>query len=213
VAMTSATTAFVATSGDTVWRSVDAGASWTQVAGTTGARNRAIDASGSVIVVVGQSDAIAISRDGGQAFEQATGSTGMHLRGVDVVDEHVAFVVGADAVRMRTDADLTPAAQVADWTPGTADWTTGGFFGVCLQAIGGAAVAEWTLDTFNMSGVCQQLNSDPWRALPAVASNAARTTGPGTGTVDLVWGFRPRLDQQMGTYAAAVAFEVVAPAT
>ena len=83
--------------------------------------------------------------------------------------------------------------------------------GASLQDAAGAAIADWSEDTFNTSGQCETLDSDPWQAVPAVASLVGHTAGSGTGTVDLVWGLRPEATQQKGVYEAGVSFDALAP--
>ncbi len=211
VDLVSATIGYVAVTWDDVWRTADGGLTWTQVAGGTATKNRAIAAEGSTVVTVGVNDQIARSTDSGATFQQTWGPTGLNLVDVVGIDPHRAVIVGTDALRYEMDATPGANQQVADWAPTTNDWDSGGFFGVCLQATGGGAIADWTPDTFNVAGTCEALDSDPWRALPAARSLAAHTNTAGMGSVDLVWGFRPSALQWPGTYEAGVAFEAISP--
>ena len=164
------------------------------------------------MVVVGYDDRVEYSTDDGDTFTGTTaGTAGMHLSSIAMVDSHTAVIGAADRRRLRMDVDPTAAATVSDWTATTNDWDSGDFFGVCLQEIGGIAVADWIEDSFNAVNQCEMLDSDPWQAVPATASIAAHTAAAGNGSIDLVWGLRPRSDQQQGTYEAGVSFEAVAP--
>jgi photosystem II stability/assembly factor-like uncharacterized protein len=197
---------------DDVWRTADGGATWTQVAGGTAGRNRSIAATGNTFVVAGRDDVTSRSTDAGATVTAVSGTTGMQLTGAAAIDTHSAYVVGADTLLMRLDADTSsPQKQVGDWLLGTRDWSTAGFFGVCLQAVGGGAVGDWTVDTANVAGTCEGLDTDPWQAVPAAASKAAHTTAAGNGSVDLVWGMRAKSNQTAGRYEATVAFEALAP--
>lgn len=214
VDMVSEAEGYVAVSWDDVWRTTDGGLTWTQVAGGTATRNRAVAAFGSSVVTVGDSGSLARSTDRGATFSRTTGPAGtLPLAGAAAIDPHRVVTVGADAIRYRFDAVASATAQVADWTASTNDWDSGGFFGVCLQAVGGGATADWTVDAANVAGTCEALDSDPWRAVPATTGTglAAHTTAAGNGTVDLVWGFRAKADQAPGSYEAGVVFEAIAP--
>lgn len=213
VDMASPLVGYAAATGQQVWRTADGGATWSALTSPTGTRNRAIAASGSTVVVVGLDGSVARSTDAGLTFQQATAALTLHLAGVAAVDPHRAVLVGADTLRYRMDAIAAATAQVADWSSPTNDWDSGGFFGVCLQAVGGAASPNWTVDATNVAGTCEALDSDPWRAVPATTATglAAQTTTSGTGSVDLVWGFRAKADQAPGTYEAGIVFEAIAP--
>lgn len=201
-----------ATTRSAVWRTSNAGVTWTLAGTPTGIRIRSLAAAGRTVVVVGYDDQVAFSTDDGATFATVPGGTGtMHLGAVSMVDSHTAVIAGADERRLRMTVDTTPDVLVPNWAPGSNDWDTGGFFGVCLQAVGGAAIADWTRDTMNVSGQCETKVTDPWRAVPAIATQAAHTAALGTGNVDLVWGFRPAANQRPGTYEAGVAFEAIAP--
>ena len=210
VAFATATTAYAATTAGAVWRSLDAGVSWSFV-GTSGTRARGLAAWGRTVVVTGLADITARSTDGGVTFSPATGSRAMHMDAVAMSDPHTAIIVGADTTRYRAVADATASALVSDWGAPADDWDSGGFFGVCLQAVGGGALADWTADATGVIGECETNGVDPWRALPATGSLAAHTNAAGLGTVDLVWGFRPKTNQAPGTYEAGIAFEAISP--
>lgn len=202
---------YIAVSYDDVLRTGDGGLTWSQVAGGTATTNRAISAEGSTVVVVGLNDQIARSTNQGATFQQTFGPTGLHLNGVAGIDPHRAVIVGPDQLRYEMDATPGVNATVPDWSAPANDWDSGGFFGVCLQAVGGGAFADWTADATGVVGECETNGVDPWRALPATGSLAAHTTAAGLGTVDLVWGFRPKTNQLPGTYEAGVAFEAISP--
>ncbi len=210
VAAANATT-FYALGRSVVWKSVDQGATWTVAANVPTIRARAIAAKSHTVVLVGDNERVEYSTDDAATFTGVTGATARTLHGVTLTDSHTAFIVGGNSIRIRMDVDPGALVQVPDWTASTNDWDSGGFFGVCLQAIGGIAVADWTPDTMNTSGKCEKLDSDPWQALPATATIAAHTSAAGTANVDLVWGFRPAPNQQKGMYEAGVAFEALAP--
>ncbi len=211
VTMASATVAYAATSTDVVWKSTDGGLTWGVTPSTTGTYARDIDASGSSVIVVGLDYSTSRSFDGGSTWSQATGPTTLHLNGVVAIDPHVAAMVGGDATRALSVAQAGADAQVADWSAPANDWDSGGFFGVCLQDVAGGALADWTEDATGMIGECEANGVDPWRALPATGSLAAHTNAAGLGTVDLVWGFRPKTSQTPGVYEAGVAFEAISP--
>jgi photosystem II stability/assembly factor-like uncharacterized protein len=200
--------AYAATRHD-VWRSTDAGATWATASTLPTLRVRAMAAAGRTVVVVGDDDQAAYSTDDGTTFTTVLGGTGsMHLNSVAMVDSHTAVIGGADQRRLRMDVDASPDVLVPDWTATTNDWDSGSFFGVCLQDAAGSAVADWTEDA---SGQCDALDTDPWQALPSVATQAAHTPAGSSGNVDLVWGFRTDAAQRRGTYEAGIAFEAIAP--
>lgn len=100
---------------------------------------------------------------------------------------------------------------------GNKDWgTTGaGHFGLCLETVGGTAVASapWTAAGNNN---CTNVDGTFWQGIAAksgdltaqVATIPAATT---TATTTLRFGFRPLSSQKPGGYAAPIIFEVVAP--
>lgn len=212
VSMASATVAYAATVNNDVWKSTDAGATWSIASTDTGTpRQRSIAAAGSTIFVVGSDYSTSRSFDGGVTWSQATGPTTMILYSTAAVDSHTAMIVGADGTRAKSIADAGVNTQVSDWGAPANDWDSGGFFGVCLQAYGGAAQPDWLYDTTGIVPECEMNGTDPWRVVPALASLAAHTNGAGLGTVDLVWGFRAASTQDPGVYEAGIAFETVVP--
>ncbi|MCB0879732.1 MAG: hypothetical protein KDC46_12240 [Thermoleophilia bacterium] len=194
-----------------VWRSADGGLTWSAAASLPSTRARAIAAAGRTVVVVGYDDRVEYSTDDGATFTGLATGTGMHIGSVAMVDSHTAVIGSADKRRMRMDVDTAGDVQVPDWSLASNDWDNASFFGVCLQAVGGSAIADWTEDAAGTANQCEADVADPWRALPAIASQAAHTSAAGSGNVDLVWGFKPDAAQRAGTYEAGVSFEAIAP--
>jgi hypothetical protein len=150
------------------------------------------------------------STNSASTFTTAATGQGMHLNGITMVDTHTAYVVGADLLIRRFDPSAAANDQVADWSLGSADWSSG-FFGVCLQALGGSALPDWTTDTGGTAGVCEQSNTDGWRAVPASMTTIAHTSGIGSGYADLVWGMQASGTQNPARYEATVVFQAMAP--
>ncbi|MCW2923270.1 MAG: hypothetical protein JWM98_674 [Thermoleophilia bacterium] len=211
VTMASAQVGYIALMDNRVWRTADAGVTWTQVAGVTAGQNRGVAARGSTVVVVGLDDVSSRSTDSGATFVSTTGASTMHLMDVAMLDSHSAYATGADEVLERVDADPAAGAQVGDWSSPARDWDSGGFFGVCLQAVASGVTPDWTVDAANVAGTCEQLDTDAWQALPATSSKVGHLATPGLGSVDLVWGFRATATQAPGRYEAGVSFEALAP--
>jgi photosystem II stability/assembly factor-like uncharacterized protein len=139
-------------------------------------------------------------------------STSQDMVSVSQVDGNTTWEFGVgDRIYLES-----PAASIPDYQNGVNSWSTAantGFFGACLQSLGGSAAADaWTVDTFNVSGQCQTLDTDPWNAIPTTATKIAHTTGAGqSGSVNLIYGIRTPSSTTPGSYTAAIAYEAVAP--
>jgi hypothetical protein len=118
----------------------------------------------------------------------------------------VLFASHNDYVRISD-----PGAAIANYSGGA--WTAAtSQFGGCLQDVGGAATeAAWTEDASGIPGQCEAADTDPWYAVPIAPTKVAQMVGPGTGSVDLVWGFRPSSSQSSGIFTAGIVIEAIAP--
>ncbi len=130
------------------------------------------------------------------------------------------FVGDIDEVRIQSIA--VPAAAIRsyavgafpDYSTSTADFATGSMFATCLESVAGVgAVAAWSL------GPCTAVDAARWRKVDvttaAAGSLAARSTTATTTTASarLRFGMRVSSTHPPGTYAAPIAFEVIAPNT
>ena len=53
--------------------------------------------------------------------------------------------------------------------------------------------------------------TDAWYGVPTAPVRVAQMAAAGTGTVDIVWGFKPNGATAPGVYSAGVVVEAVAP--
>lgn len=103
---------------------------------------------------------------------------------------------------------------VEDFAASTADWATGpNAFGACLHTLS-AATATWPLAG---AGNCTTGLGGNWRAIArtsgaAGSSVAQAASGETAAVARLRFGLRTAAAQPPGLYAAAISFEVVAPA-
>lgn len=195
-----------------VRRSTDAGDTWTT---TPNADNdvASMDAAGDgrTVVVSGWFSGFAITTDAGSSWEDS--GTGMGWGGAAVanVDAHTSFIAHDGGRIIDTDEAAAASLRITDYGTGATfgSGSTTSTFGVCVQAATGTLQAGWTVDP---GGSCSATDTDPWRGVPTTATNLVSTTAGATGSVQLVWGARPRVDQPPGRYSASVVFEAVAPA-
>lgn len=194
-----------------IWRSTDQGLTWTVA--STSSHTQSFSVVGDAWYRGGVYGEIRRSMDGGAT--QQSFNIGGWVNDVHAVDPSTAFVVGRGSVIRRTSPSIVAAASVMDAGAAPADWAsaTGSMFGVCLQAVSAATVADWTIDATGIAGQCEAVDTDPWRAIPTTPERVGRTTAAGqVGRVDVVWGFRPAADQLPGVYTAGVTFQAIAPA-
>lgn len=195
-----------ATSG--IVRSVDSGATWTTAAGTlSGDRVSSLEFHGNGVLTGAEHNSSLSSSDLGTSAPDYA-YVDEHITGYAAVDPQRSIGVGqGGAIRYTTVAN-----PISDYGGGNT-WGSGSatsMFGVCLQAVGGSALADWTVDATNLSGTCEALDTDPWRAVTTTSSLAAHTASIGaSGTADLVWGMRSAASSPAGTYRAKVLVEVL----
>lgn len=196
------------------FRSTDGGVTWTS-SPNIGSDLASLDATGDGSTVFASTyfDSVGVSTDGGRTF--AWSGAGGSWGGIAAVavDEHTAFIAHDDGRIVDRDEASTAAGRLLDYGAGATfgSGNSTSTFGVCLQSVGGAAgaAAGWSVDG---NGACTTSDLDPWKPVSASASSVATTPTGSTGSAAFVWGARPRLDQPPGRYAAAVVFEVIAPA-
>lgn len=192
------------------FRSTNSGATWSSVPGldALGVRGGSIEYHGNGVISGGAYAEYFTSGDLGTTIRYEDNWS--HMGGFAALDSSRSIQVGQGGAIHYTQ----PATPISDYGAG-GTWgsaSTTSMFGVCLQAVGGSAIADWTVDAANTAGRCEALDSDPWRAVTTTASQAAHTTAAGqTGSIDVVWGFRPATNTPAGTYRAKVAVEVLAP--
>ena len=165
----------------------------------------------------GDSGSFKRSLDGTTLLTDTTGSTN-DILGVVQVDAVKSWAVGESGRITMTNSIGT----VNDFVTATNGWgtsTANSIFGVCLQSVAGSANPDWAVDTGNISGKCEPLVGDAWQAVPGAPTNLAGdpakiadTPSATSGTVNLVWGFRPASTTPPGNYYATITFDVIAPA-
>ncbi|MCW2926245.1 MAG: hypothetical protein JWM86_213 [Thermoleophilia bacterium] len=194
----------------TGYRSLDGGTSWTSLPmlGVSGQRGTSMQYQGSGVVTALQRGFLLGSGDSFTNVEESS-QTWQHLYAYDAIDATRGVAVGGGGNIYY----VLPGTSISDYaaggTWGSAAATTS-MFGGCLQAIGGSAVADWTVDATNVAGTCQALDTDPWRPVPTTPSVVAHTTvNSAAGSVDFVWGFRPAANTPPGRYRAGVLVEVI----
>jgi photosystem II stability/assembly factor-like uncharacterized protein len=214
-------TVYIAGSYNVVWKSSDAGATWSSLATTYTKDYDYVSVASPTVVWFGdQTTTFVETTDGGTTWTAplAPGTDFGTFSNIAAVDAHTAYASGDDYFSARWTPNSAANSTVSDYSGGT-NWAsssaTTNMFGICLQAVNASTTANapFTLDTFNTSGQCQTLDSDPWEAIPGTVTKAAYTTVAGnTGRADFVFGFRPSNSQLPGNYTANVVFEAVAPA-
>ncbi|MCW2922370.1 MAG: type sorting protein [Thermoleophilia bacterium] len=191
------------------FRSLDGGATWALApsAGSFG-RGQDITWHGSGFLTAISEGEVLVSSNSLASVSSSLQAWSLS-RAWDAVDP-TRMIMGSDGGRIRR---MQPPASVPDYGAG-GTWATGptnGMFGVCLQSIGGSALADWTVDAAGTANKCEALDTDPWRAVTTAPSTAAHLTGSGSGFVDLVFGVTPAATQPPGTYLAKLTFDVIAP--
>lgn len=193
------------------WRSLDGGATWSNsTGGASFGRGQGVTYHGSGFLTALTEGNVHLSEDNLQT-SSVHRQTWNIFRAWHALDTTRAIAAGEGGVIQR----MRPPASVPDYG-GAATWSSGGssgLFGACLQAIGGAAVADWTVDAAGTANRCEPNDTDPWRAIGTTSSTVSRITAPGSGSVDLVFGVVPAASQPKGAYRAKLLVEVVAPAT
>lgn len=188
----------------------DSGATWSLLPQSVNNNKRGLSrVSSDVTWMSGENGTVARTIDGDAGTWTTLGSSASSdwTYDIDALDANTAYAVAANGLILR----MTSPAAVADYGAAGATWgaTDGGLFGACLQTVGGAAAAvTWTAS----AGTCDPNDATPWNAIPAAATSVAQNAAPGTGSVDLVFGFRAVPSQPPGTYTAGITFEAVAPA-
>lgn len=199
---------------DTLRKSVDGGASWTAIttmaaASVTGTSRVAAATDDTVWLFqahVGGWDAswAARSTDGGATWTRPFAGNWPMVSSPLALDSGTVLIPGEGGMVRVTN----PAPTIADYSAGS--WAGGtARFGVCLQAIGGAAApASFPVDG---DGTCQLLDSDPWQAVPIAPAKIGQVAAPGSGSVDLVWGLRAHATTAPGEYSAGIVVTALAP--
>jgi photosystem II stability/assembly factor-like uncharacterized protein len=206
VAVTSDTTIFAATDG-TLLKSTDGGASWT-TSGIGGMGHvEALDPDTvwlSSSYVGGWQQWVNVSFDGGTTWENAWGNHDPDVTHMHAIDGGRIYFGGTGGKLRVTD----PPGTISDYSGGA--WGgAGSMFGACLQNLGGtASVASWTED---VSGTCVANDADSWYPVPTAPVKVAQMAAAGTGTVDVVWGFKSSSAQSPGAYSAGIVVEAIAP--
>ncbi|MBC7643941.1 MAG: hypothetical protein H7123_02365, partial [Thermoleophilia bacterium] len=158
----------------------------------------------------GDSGSLKRSLNGTTLISASTG-TANDMLGVAQVDAVRSWVVGESGRIIATNSIGT----ISDFVAVTNDWTAApanSIFGVCLQAVGGSANADWAVDTGNLPGKCEPLAGDAWQGVPSSPTKFADTPSTLSGSVNLVWGIRPGSATPPGTYFATVTIDIIAPA-
>jgi uncharacterized delta-60 repeat protein len=100
--------------------------------------------------------------------------------------------------------------SIPDYADGSQDWETlpaTSMFGVCLEAVGAGAAAQWPT-----TGSCPTADGTNWRAVPATSQKAASTlTGNASATASFRFGMRASGSQAAATYLAPISFDLIAP--
>jgi len=153
-----------------------------------------------------------VSLDGGATWTSKPLALDQTL-GFTVIDENTVVAVGRVAGQASTTMSVAANETVANYGAAPNNWAgaaTTSMFGVCLQSLGGSAVAGsgWTQDANN---TCTASDGDPWKAITTGVNTVATTPSGASGSVDLVWGVRFGAATVPGRYSATVAVEVVAP--
>ncbi len=144
-----------------------------------------------------------VSTDGGATWTNAWGNQNPDVTTIHMLDGGRIYFGGHGQSLRVTD----PPSTVTDYTAG--GWAAGNtMFGACLQDVGGSAVpAVWAED----GGTCTAGDADTWYAVPTAPVKVAQMAAAGTGTVDVVWGFRASGTAAPAHYSAGIAIEAVAP--
>jgi photosystem II stability/assembly factor-like uncharacterized protein len=190
----------------TLVKSVDGGVTWTSR--SIGGMSRVESVSPDVVWLTsgyygGWQEWANYSTDGGATFVNAWAHNNPDVTTLHMVDDGRIYFGGTGGLLRSTE----PPTTVADYAGGA--WAGGGSaFGACLQDLGGsAAVASWTED----AGICTASDADAWYAVPTAPVKIAQMAAAGTGTVDVVWGFKAATGMAPGHYSAGIVVEALAP--
>ncbi len=201
-----------ATASGTFLKSVDAGATWTASPLPAASFEYMSVVDEDTVYVTkgyrgGWTQWAARTTDGGSTWTAPFSNHNPSVRSVHAIDGgRILFGGVNDWIRISTPGATIPDYAAGGWTAGTS------MFGGCLQDVTGAAVGAWAEDNGGATpNSCQSLDTDPWNPVTIAPVKIAQLAAPGTGTVDLVWGFRPASGLVSGTYSAGIVVEAMAP--
>lgn len=195
-----------------IWRSTDGGDTWAVSTSGPGDQFSISAVDEYVSFVAGPWGGVTRIDSRSATTSSGTVDGVYHNRGIVGTGRESAITVGQNGVAGRMRPSTAGTSIVNDYGASPSNWAGTGsssMFGACLQAVGAQTSAVWSTDA---GGKCTASDSDPWNAVPALATKVANTTAAGaTGSVDLVWGVRTASDQAKGSYSAMVVFEALAP--
>jgi photosystem II stability/assembly factor-like uncharacterized protein len=197
-----------------LWRSTNGGANFTSIHAPFGWADalRSLDVEGTAIQLGGDWGRTQLSRNGGASFTTTNAGIGGYFNGVALAGSGSRYAVTNEGHIYGSKASGT--VTVSDYASGATDWDSAdstSMFGVCLQQLTGAGAATGPGWTSN-AATCADDDTHQWNNVPATSEKLAYVDTSGvTVRVDLVWGFRPALNQPPGDYQASVAFEALAP--
>lgn len=190
----------------TLVKSVDGGVTWTQQG--IGGMSRVESVSPNIVwltagYIGGWQEWANYSTDGGATWVNAWSNNNPDVSALHMLDDGRIYFGGSGGLLRSTD----PPTTVADYAGGA--WAgAGSAFGACLQDLTGSAVAAtWTED----AGTCSAVDTDAWYAVPTAPVKVAQMAAAGTGTVDIVWGFKAAAGLAPGQYSAGIVVEALAP--